>query len=378
VRARSTIRNPIRAGAFALTLLLALAGCGGADEPHATVDAPGAADGHAVVLLYHHVSGETPASTSVSPETFAAHLDYLAEQDYTVLPVSRLVTALVEDEPLPARAVAITFDDAYRSVLTEAAPRLARYGFPYAVFVSTDYVDQRLDGYLGWDELRALERSGAEIGNHSQTHRHWVHRPPDESTTAWRARIRADIEAAQARLQAELADPLPVLAYPYGEFTPELTALARQLGYVAFGQQSGPAGHASDLQALPRFPMAASYAALPGFAEKLRTRPFAVQVLADDGPVLAPDAGPPTLRLRLEAPGARLHALACFVGGQPAPELDWLDADRGLLTVTPERPLPVGRSKITCTAPARDAAGIFYWYSHLYMTPPAPGRWYAD
>ena len=41
---------------------------------------------HAVVLIYHHVDTGTPASTSVTPELFGQHLDYLAvEGDLSIL-----------------------------------------------------------------------------------------------------------------------------------------------------------------------------------------------------------------------------------------------------------------------------------------------------
>jgi hypothetical protein len=40
---------------------------------------------HAIILVYHHVSEDTPRSTSVTPGVFESHLDYLAEHDYEVL-----------------------------------------------------------------------------------------------------------------------------------------------------------------------------------------------------------------------------------------------------------------------------------------------------
>ncbi len=82
------------------------------------------ATGSAVVLLYHHVADDTPASTSVTPQRFAAHLAYLKRHDYQVVPLSRIISAVTSGTPLPARAVAITFDDGYRSVYEHAAPLL--------------------------------------------------------------------------------------------------------------------------------------------------------------------------------------------------------------------------------------------------------------
>lgn len=48
----------------------------------------------AVVLQYHHVSADTPASTSVSPEQFERHLEYLAENGFNVRPLERAIMAL--------------------------------------------------------------------------------------------------------------------------------------------------------------------------------------------------------------------------------------------------------------------------------------------
>jgi len=375
-------RRACRARFLTVLLLTLTAACdaGGTTLSGSDDGASGAAAGHAVVLLYHHVAADTPPSTSVTPATFERHLDYLADNDYHVLPLSRIVAALADPdaEPLPPRAVAITFDDAYESVYTEAAPQLDRRNMPYAVFVSTDYIDQGYGNYTSWAQLRELEDGGAEIGNHSRDHGHYVHRRAGEDEAEWRARIARDIRGAQERLAAELTAPLEVLAYPYGEFDPALTGLARELGFVAFGQQSGPAGPESDPRALPRFPMASGYADLDALAEKLRTRPFSVELRSDVGPVLAPDAGAPTLRLRLTAADARLEALSCFVTGQDRPTLRWVDRADGVVEVTANRALPVGRSKYTCTAPSTAGGGVFFWYSHLWMKPPAEGEWYPD
>ena len=82
------------------------------------------ADEHAIVLQYHHVSNDTPASTSVSPERFEQHLNWLADNGYHVMPLSEIVRLLQERKPLPERSVAITLDDGYSNNYSEAYPRL--------------------------------------------------------------------------------------------------------------------------------------------------------------------------------------------------------------------------------------------------------------
>ena len=60
---------------------------------------------HAVVLLYHHVSADTPPSTSVTPAVFRRHLEYLAAGNYKVLPLSRILETLASGGSLPDKTV---------------------------------------------------------------------------------------------------------------------------------------------------------------------------------------------------------------------------------------------------------------------------------
>src|SRR5690625_4169900 len=94
--------------AKAVTSLLALLWCA---QLHATV-----------VLQYHHVSDTTPPSTSVTPELFEQHLDYLAAEGFHVASLPEIVAKLKKDEALPDKTVVLTFDDAYSSVYDIAFP----------------------------------------------------------------------------------------------------------------------------------------------------------------------------------------------------------------------------------------------------------------
>ena len=91
----------------------------------------------AVVLQYHHISTETPASTSTSPEWFARHLNYLDEAGFDVVPLTELVEALRAGEPLPDKTAAITFDDGYLNNIERALPILEERGLPATVFMGT-------------------------------------------------------------------------------------------------------------------------------------------------------------------------------------------------------------------------------------------------
>lgn len=334
-----------------------------------------AEDPTAAVLLYHHVDDATPPSTSITPANFDAHLDYLEREGYSVVPLAQVVRALRERESLPPRAVALTFDDGYESVYSAALPRLERRGWPFTVFVATDYIDDSYNGFMGWAELRDLEARGGTVANHSTSHAHLIRREAGESEAQWRTRVRADIEAAQARLDAELDHPLRMLAYPYGEFDARLEALVADLGFIAFGQQSGPVYAPLGLQQLARFPMVTGFDSVESFAEKLRTLPLPVTVLAPTSRVLEARSAAPALEIRLPEGAYRRDALRCYVAGQDPAQIDW---HGDVAQIRAQRPLGPGRSKFNCTAPSVAGAGVYYWYSHLWIQPRDDGSWYPD
>ena len=90
---------------------------------------------YAVILMYHRFGENDYPSTNIRLEQFDAHLKTLASSDYNVMALADIIDRLQDGQPLPERTVAITIDDAYLSVYTEAWPRLQAYGFPATVFV---------------------------------------------------------------------------------------------------------------------------------------------------------------------------------------------------------------------------------------------------
>ena len=359
----------------ALTLLLASAilTTAGASACAETASTDPERPGSPKILLYHHVSDATPAATSVSPATFAAHLELIESEGYDVVPLAQIVDALVAGDAMQSRWVAITFDDAYESVASTAAPMLAERGWPFTVFVSTDYVDDGYGLYLSWDDLRSLEADGATIGNHTLAHEHMVRLRAGETAGDWQQRLAREVTDAQARLQAELDAPLRLFAYPYGEFNAEVAGLMQSLGFISFGQQSGPVGSTTNLYAIPRFPMAKGFDSVQSLAEKLRTEHLPLLEPQTPATVLAANAGPPALELRIgDTARVRPGSLNCFVAGQPNAQVTWGDS----VTIQAGVSLSPGRSKYTCTAPHPVIPRAYYWHTHLFIKPRADGSWY--
>ncbi len=331
----------------------------------------------AIILQYHHFSTDTPPSTSVAPALFAKHLDFLAENGFVVWPLARIIDHFEQGKPLPDRCVAITVDDAYASVYSEAFPLLRRRGWPMTVFVSTEAVDRGYRNFMTWAQMREMAAAGVAFENHSHTHAHLVRRLPGETEAAWHARVIADIDSAQKRIRDELGQTSHFFAYPYGEYDKDLEALVREHGFVGFGQQSGPAWAHGDLGALPRFPMAASYAAMPVLKDKVLSLPLPVLSAQPDDPILPLNEWRPLLTLRLASGGYRPQGLRCYVTGQGQAAVAWKDAAAGIVEVRATKPLPVGRSRYNCTAPAV-SSGRYYWYSQPWIRRNKDGSWYRE
>jgi len=333
----------------------------------ACVAGPSRAD-HAVVLLYHHVSDQTPASTSVTPERFEAHLDYLEENDFEVWPLGRLLTAAIDgEETVPENVVAITFDDAYESVYAEAWPRLRERGWPFAVFVNTDAVDAGHSPYMDWDQLRTLHQDGAVIGNHSASHEHLIARPDGESRSDWMQRVSADIERADRRILEEIGTRPELFAYPYGEDSKALARLVGDRHDFALAQRSGAVGEHTDALSVPRFPMASGFDGMDRFALSVNARPLPV-VNAEPFPPGDGMRGPvEVLRLKLAEGGYRHRQMACYSGSGERVQLQLEEGPPHRLGVEIGGAGSTGRNKINCTAPAADGSGDYFWYAFQWV-----------
>jgi peptidoglycan/xylan/chitin deacetylase (PgdA/CDA1 family) len=108
----------------------------------------------AVVLMYHRIAEglADPFNLCVSPAHFSEQLEILGRQ-YSVVRLEDLLPKL-RDRKLPPKAVAITFDDGYADNLLTAAGLLERAGTPAIVFVTSGYLDGRMEYW--WDELVRL------------------------------------------------------------------------------------------------------------------------------------------------------------------------------------------------------------------------------
>lgn len=310
--------------------------------------AAAAGDG-AVFIMYHRVGeGEYP-TTSVTAEQFESHIALLTGGGFTVMPAEEIVAALRNGSPLPEKPVAITFDDAYLSVYTEAWPRLRKASLPFTVFIATQPVDLGTERYMSWDQIREMKAAGVAVGAHTETHNHMV--------TAGEARNRAELQRSTERYVAELGGKPVLFAYPYGEAGHEVRDLVKEQGYTAaFGQHSGVAYRAGDQFFLPRFSFNEAFGDIDHFRHRVNALPLPAIEITPADPLLA--ANPPAFGFTVQTPLRGLDRLACY-----HPQFDSVMIER-LGTQRFEVRFPEafrnGRSRLNCTAPGPD--GRYHWF----------------
>ena len=331
--------------------LLLLATVGLTSAPLAA--APLATAEHGVILLYHHVSESTPPSTSVTPQRFQQHLDYLADNDFTVIPLDQLLSAGLAGKPLPDNAVAITFDDAYLSVFTEAAPRLQKKNWPFTVFLASEPLDDGVAGYMSWPQAQKLLAMGGTIGAHSHTHGYLARKQKNETNSQWQQRMEREIDTNLERIESELDLTPTAFAYPFGEYNDFLKDAVKERNLYGLAQQSGAVDRYTDPQQIPRFPLATGYDDLDRLKLAVNSRPLPVVKEQRDGQSLI-----------LEVVSSDLPAINCFSAGGEKLLLQQMDSQRYRLKLPPTEP---GRNKVNCTAPSDGKTGEFFWYSYLWM-----------
>lgn len=316
------------------------------------------------IFIYHRFGESRYPSTNIDLDLFASHMQYLQDSGKLVLPLTEIVKLLKSGRNIPPGTVVLTVDDAFDSFLENAMPVLRKYRFPVTLFVNTDGVGGQ--GYLDWGQLRQLEREGVTIGNHTATHDYLLERKGSESREMWRKRVRDDIAKAQDAFMRELGFRPDLFAYPYGEYSPELVAIVKELGFkAAIAQQSGVVSGESDLFLLPRFPMGGPYATLKSFKSKAGMQPFELEVLNPLSPVLDV-SDPPLLTVKVSSTKYDLERLQGFVQGDNKLELKSDPANPGVIKVQANKTLSGRRNKYTLTVPLRDGSG-WAWFSYPWF-----------
>lgn len=179
------------------------------------------------ILMYHYIepwpaeASEIRKNLTVRPEDFAAQMAYLHDQGYVTVSLYDLMEALTVGTPLPERAVVLTFDDGYRSLMDDAVPEMTRYGYTGTIFVITELMDREFDAYLTWPQAKALHAQGWKIEPHTKTH--------DELAGQSRDFQLYQMLGSMQTVEAHLGVMPRFFCYPVGKYDDLTLQLAQEL-----------------------------------------------------------------------------------------------------------------------------------------------------
>jgi peptidoglycan/xylan/chitin deacetylase (PgdA/CDA1 family) len=177
------------------------------------------------IFIFHDVSNPTSGhfrpEYSTAPQVFQEQIEFLARH-FELVSLSAITRPDNASGERPRAA--ITFDDGFRGVRTDAMPLLESKGIPFAVFVNRMAIEkdalyngpsnQLVQGggpsrvFLDADDVIVLSRAGVTIGSHSATHRNLAHCSAGE--------LEEEIGGNKRYLEQLLGTPVRDFAFPFG------------------------------------------------------------------------------------------------------------------------------------------------------------------
>ncbi len=230
-----------------------------------------------IALCYHNIEDHDPDQTFVGVATgnLVEQLSWLQRNGYRFVSLDAILAARNGAEPLPEKAVLLTFDDGFQSFYTRVFPILKAFGAPALLAVTGAWMDDAPGStvaygsaiasgptvaygdlqvprgfFLTWNEVREMVGSGlVEIASHTGALHRGISANPQgnsepavvtheldpatvsyESDAAYRQRIDADAAAMAHKIERETGRAPRALVWPYGEKNDLAVSIAAENG----------------------------------------------------------------------------------------------------------------------------------------------------
>ncbi|HZT95238.1 MAG TPA: polysaccharide deacetylase family protein [Chloroflexota bacterium] len=181
------------------------------------------------ILMFHYIRiNPVPSDIlglhlSVTPAEFNAEMRFLRNNNYQAVTISQLADHIRYGTALPAKCVALTFDDGYEDQYTAALPTLLRYGLRGTFFIVSGFANQ--PRYMTWKQIRTADQDGMEIGVHT------IHHLDLTTLTPWQDW--QEIHHSKIVIEQHVGHPVYSFAYPSGRYNQLVLNDVGKSGYLA-------------------------------------------------------------------------------------------------------------------------------------------------
>ncbi len=239
--------------------------CGLLCSPGSAAAAGEIAPGQRFVSVAFHDVVDDPAlldADAVTTDRLVAFFDHLRGSGWTAVSLDDIDAARRGGQPLPERAILITFDDGYASLYTRVFPLALAYRIPVvAALVGSwmqvapgtrvAYGDLQVprERFVTWAQVREMHASGLiEFASHSHDlHRGVIGNPQGnsmpatvtrqyaagryEDEAAYRQRLADDLRLSRDLIAREIGVAPRTLVWPFGRYSAAAVEIAQSLGF---------------------------------------------------------------------------------------------------------------------------------------------------
>ena len=219
-------------------------------------DKPATSDARVTVLGYHDFSSTKDATEMlITTGKFRRQMQAIKDLGLEVISLEEFIAWKNGKKNISDRSVLITIDDGWKSIYTEAFPILKKMGFPFTIFLYTNYVNGGSDA-LTTAMIKEMQKHGCSIGSHSVSHPYpaAVKAERAKGEASFRSYLRKEMGQSRKKLQQQFTGDISCYAYPGGFLTGEMLPIAAELGYQClFTVMPGKTTRSTSNFTIPRY-----------------------------------------------------------------------------------------------------------------------------
>jgi peptidoglycan/xylan/chitin deacetylase (PgdA/CDA1 family) len=211
-----------------------------------------------IVLGYHRLVNKVRhPDTEITPVEFEAQMQALKDQGIAVISMDDFLAWRHEQKNLPPRCALITIDDGYNVGYTVAWPILKNFGYPFTMFIYTDYVrggPKSGGGSITWEQLAEMRDAGVSIQSHTVSHPDLRRKKAGASQANYDEWLWNELHGSKAMIEEKLGIKVTALALPYGLANDHVRQVAAKAGYeMVFTVNGQKVGFNTPMEALGRY-----------------------------------------------------------------------------------------------------------------------------